>query len=232
MKLVAFDLETSLDLTEENIAPPLACAAVWIEGESNARFFYSAEEDGPAVEMSKGDAVALVHFLLGRTRSGDVVVTWNGAAFDFRLLASASGLHKECVEVARNHVDLMFLVVCARGHFLSLDKAARGFGLDGKSEEATGKEVPALWRSGETAQVLRYLAQDVRTTLDVALRVRETRKLRWLNSKGKKNQIPVEFLTVEEALRMPRPQAPEWLKNPVRREDLLAWIIKDEEKTI
>ena len=48
-------------------------------------------------------------------------------------------------------------------HFIELI-----LGLDGKTPGMSGPDAPKLWASGECQRVLDYLAQDVKTTVDVA----------------------------------------------------------------
>lgn len=80
---------------------------------------------------------------------GYTLLTWNGLGFDFPVLADESGLLAECQEFARNHVDMMFYILCIRGHRLGLDTAAKGMGLPGKTEGMTGADAPKLWADGQ-----------------------------------------------------------------------------------
>ena len=51
---------------------------------------------------------------------------------------------------------------------LGLVKAAMGMGLPGKQAGMSGELAPKYWQQGRQAEVLAYVAQDVRTTLDLA----------------------------------------------------------------
>ena len=82
-------------------------------------------------------SVGLVYDLMNLADVGDMIVTFNGLSFDFNVLAEESGMYKECAELALNHVDLMFIVVTLRGHFLGLDKAAKGANIQGKLHDVT-----------------------------------------------------------------------------------------------
>ena len=81
---------------------------------------------------------------------------------------------------------MMFHVLCRLGYGVSLDAAARGTGVDGKPEGMNGKLAPTLWAEGKREEVLRYVAQDVRTTLELA-RVCESwgGARRWVARSGK-----------------------------------------------
>ena len=53
--------------------------------------------------------------------------------FDFDILAEESGMLDDCRRLARDHVDMMFHVVCQLGFGVSLDSAARGMAFIGKA---------------------------------------------------------------------------------------------------
>ena len=89
-RFVAFDLEISKQLPsqEQNLLKhrPLgiSCAATAESGCEKARTWYSREASGnPSSQVSRSDAVALVHYLMERAEAGDSIVTWNGLKFDF-----------------------------------------------------------------------------------------------------------------------------------------------------
>ena len=65
-------------------------------------------------------------------------------------------------------MDMMFHAFCELGHGVGLDAAARGMGLAGKTKGMTGELAPVLWAQGKREEVLRYVSQDVRTTMELA----------------------------------------------------------------
>lgn len=153
------------------------------------------------------------------------IITWNGLGFDFDILAEESGLHYECKELALNHIDMMFHFFCVRGHALGLDKAARGAGLEGKTEGMSGALAPDLRAQGEYDKVLEYLRQDVKTTLDLALEV-EARggEVHWISSAGKPQVCELgKWLTVKEAMELSEPDT-SWMTNPWPREMFYRWF--------
>ena len=77
---------------------------------------------------------------------------------------------QECRTLALGrHIDMMFQVVCLRGHRLALNVAAKGMGLPGKFAGFDGNQAALLWAMGEREKVFDYVAQDVKTTMELAL---------------------------------------------------------------
>ena len=136
---------------------------------------------------------------------GWTIVTWNGAGFDFDILAEESELQDECRRLTLGHVDMMFQVVCVKGFPIGLDAAARGMGLQGKSKQVQQHEVPQFWADGRTDEVLSYLAADVRATLDVALACEQRQELCWITQRGKTSRMPLNsgWLSVDRRRETP-----------------------------
>ena len=105
--------------------------------------------------------------------------------FDFDILAEESGMLAECRELAVNHVDMMFHILCRLGFGVSLNAAAKGMGLEGKPEGMNGAMAPVLWAEGKREAVLDYVAQDVRTTAALATECEACGALRWITKSGK-----------------------------------------------
>ena len=118
--------------------------------------------------MSRQEAAGLVEYLTAQVGHGYTVATWNGMGFDFDILAEESGMLAECRELAVNHVDMMFHILCRLGFGVSLNAAAKGMNLPGKPEGMNGAMAPVLWAEGKRETVLEYVAQDVRTTAELA----------------------------------------------------------------
>lgn len=185
--------------------------------------------------MSQSYAICLVNDLREMVDSGYTIVGWNSLSFDLDVLAEESGMYKECAELALNHVDLMFIVVTLRGHFLGLDKAAKGANIQGKLHHVTlsngqklddmsGGKAPGLWKAGEYKAVLDYLADDVRSTLELAEWIEKNKMIRWISERGYEQKIYVPKLyTVKECLELD-PVLPEWVTNPVERKSMMEWI--------
>ena len=175
--------------------------------------------------MTQEEAADLVRYLEDRTKEGYTLLTWNGLGFDLDILAEESGLLQDCRHPATDHVDMMFQVLCQRGFGVSLDAAAKGMGLAGKPKGMNGAKAPVLWAEGKREEVLQYVGQDVRTTLDVALACESVGALRWVSRKGKLRTMKLVdgWLTVREALELPEPYT-SWMDEPWRRADFTGWL--------
>ena len=134
-------------------------------------------------------------------------------------------MREECKRLALAHVDMMFHVLCRLGYGVSLDAAARGTGVAGKPEGMNGELAPALWAEGKRGEVLRYVGQDVRTTLDVATVCESCGVFRWVARSGRLRTMPLSqrWLAVEEARALPLPDT-SWMDEPWPRERFTGWM--------
>ncbi len=232
---VAFDLEIA------EILPPgtelrnrhglgIACAATLDETGSLRVWQGSTATGEPAARMSQGEAQALLVYLEEQQAAGRPIVTWNGAAFDLRVLGEEAGQLAAAGRLAEQHVDLMVAFTCVRGHHLSLQAAAEACGSHkGAGGIASGEEVPLLWSKGEHERVLAYVSQDVRATADVARYMLAHQGFTWTSRTGQlaRFKLPAGVrqladMAVNKALTWPEPDT-SWMKNPPRRSDFLAW---------
>jgi hypothetical protein len=226
-RYLALDIETAkLPDGDWRSCRPLgiSCAATFLADSREPVLWHGGDRTHPANRMSREETAELVGYLTTQVEQGRTVVTWNGVGFDFDVLAEESGLLETCRVLALGHVDMMFHVLCRLGHGVSLDAAARGMGLDGKPKGMNGKLAPALWAEEKREEVLRYVGQDVRTTLELA-RVCESRgELRWVARSGKVRCMTLGegWLTVEVALRLPLPDT-SWMDEPWPRERFTGW---------
>lgn len=231
MNYLAFDIEIAKDLPEgepdwkQHRPLGITCAAMLTSKDDRPSLFYSLNpRGGYAPAMSKSDLYEVVRFLEYKVNKGYTILTWNGLSFDFDVLAEETGMYTLCADLAMHHVDMMYHIFCLRGHYLGLDKAAKGLGLPGKTEGMTGAAAPQLWAQGEQAKVLQYVAQDVRTTLDVALAAERIGGVQWTSASGRLNMIDIDrWLPVAEAQCIPYPDT-SWMSNPVSRDQFTAWM--------
>ncbi len=232
-KYIGWDIEIAKDLPEgctdwREYAPlGITCGAA-SDGEPPAKFWY-AKQDGDEPRsgaMDRSEARSMVAGLVAYQRDGYTIVTWNGLSFDFPVLAMESGLHADCVELAMNHVDMMFHVVCVKGFGVGLDTVAKTMKVEGKTEGMTGALAPQMWRDGEFEKVLEYVVQDARSTVLVANACNRIKQMRWITQRGKyaSVRLPVGWLTVTEALELPKPDT-SWMTDPSiwDRERFLEW---------
>lgn len=233
MKYVAFDIETAAVVPEgadwrDGRPLGITCAALaWLGPDGNIRTEarHGCNTDGsPAACLLEDECADIVHALQKAVAQGYTLLTWNGLGFDFDILAEESGLHSECAALALHHVDMMYQVLCIKGYPLSLNAAAKGMGLAGKSEGVDGAQAPLMWAEGRHAEVLEYVQQDVRTTLEVALAVEKRHGLRWIAKSGRTNVLMIpQWLTVAEAQLLPLPDT-SWMSAPWPRAKFTAWM--------
>lgn len=229
-RYLAFDLEilkmlpNGMDDWRDHRPLGITCAATF-DGEGAPRLWYGrGEGEAPATQLSQLELQALVTYLEEAVQQGMTLLTWNGLGFDFDVLAEESGQHERCARLALEHVDMMFHILCLRGHTLALDRAARGMGLPGKPPGMTGALAPQYWAEGKWAIVLEYVAQDARATLGVARAVEQSGELRWTSERGLRQVVPMPqgWLNVQQALALPEPDI-SWMRNPRRRSQFLSW---------
>ena len=246
MAFVAFDIEIAKDIPDEErdwmaLAPlGIACVALMRHGESEPllRFNPRQHQDyyEPTTSAMNRQALDLViDELVALADRGDTLVTWNGTSFDFQVLALESGRRKDCARLALASIDMMFWLVCQRGHPLALDTALAGMGLGSKLHEVelagggktviNGKEAPRLWRAGEFEAVLTYCGGDVRRTLELSLECQRQQKLRWISRRGAQSIVPLgtRWPTVRECLELPVPDT-SWMTNPLDRRTFVNWM--------
>ena len=229
-KYVAFDIETAKPVPEgpnpDRWHLGIVCAATLACDQTDPEIWYEKTADGkPAPRMTKATAAGLVAHLRGMTDRGYTVLTWNGLAFDYVVLASESDEVEECRRQAAGQVDMMFQVVCSRGHRLAMDRAAQGMGLPGKTPGMAGVMAPTLWAEGRFDEVLAYVARDVRLTLSLAQAAEARGTLQWISRQGEINrmQLPGGWLTVADAMRLPEPNTA-GLTNPPSRREYCGWL--------
>jgi hypothetical protein len=231
-RYLAFDIETAKILPEqvtnllEHRPLGICCAAAVASDRRDPAVWHGRLPDGStAPSMSGAEARTLVHDLQDFVNEGYTLLTWNGLGFDLDVLAEESGLVPDCARLAAAHVDMMFHVVCALGHRLSLDSAARGMGLEGKTPGMTGYQAPILWAQGSHAQAIEYNVRDARITLALAGACESSRALRWITRRGGLGSLPLPdgWLEVKRARLLPQPDT-SWMADPPRREDFFRWF--------
>jgi hypothetical protein len=175
--------------------------------------------------MSRGDAITLVDYLSIAVENGFTILGWNSLGFDFDVLAIESGLKEECAKLALNHVDMMFHVFCVKGFAVGLDNAAKAMKTNRKTEGVHGDMAPQMWRDGKYNEVIEYVSQDVRATLDLAQACEAEKVFRWMTKRGPIAFMPLTdgWLTVEDALKLPEPDV-SWMDKPWPRSKFTNWM--------
>lgn len=149
--------------------------------------------------LSDDDCVKLFTYLEECVRAGYVISTWNGASFDFRVLAAMlrnAGKHdmeERCKLMARSvsHVDIMFSFFANKGFAVSLGKVAAAMlpsDVDGKSMD--GKDAPAAWlkNGAMQLQVALYCAHDVTLQKLIHCATITSGKIEWFTRTGKRSK--------------------------------------------
>ena len=233
-KMLAFDIEISrefpdgFDDIKANRPLGISCAAALIDG-GDAIEWYGGKRDGKfAEQMAKAEVIEMIDTLWKLSQAGYQIYTWNGLGFDFDILFEESGNDERCKLMARSHVDMMFHFFCIKGYAISLDKAARGMGLEGKTEGMDGALAPRMWREGKYAQVLDYVAQDARITFGLAQQCDFHKQIKWTSNRGRKQVCPLPdgWLPVEQALKLPEPDT-SWMSTPWPRSKFTGWLSKN-----
>ncbi|HUT11957.1 MAG TPA: ribonuclease H-like domain-containing protein [Thermoguttaceae bacterium] len=230
-KYVAFDLEIVKGFPDgadwRGYRPlGISCAATLAADAQTPTLWYSSTaDDRPADAMNRQDLARLVDHLKSMVAGGYTVLTWNGLGFDFDVLAEESGKGEECRALAVEHVDMMFHVFCEQGYPVGLDAAARGMNLPGKLEGMSGLLAPQMWAEGKRQQVLDYVAQDVRMTLDLAVACEKQSRFRWVTRRGTTQSmaLPGGWLTVDAAMKLPQPDT-SWMSKPIPRRNFTGWL--------
>ncbi len=231
-RYVAFDIETAKITAEpvndvKALRPLGICCAATLETTDGEPHFWHGCTDNatPAPRMTPAEAGQIVRSLTELVDAGFTIVTWNGLGFDFDILAEESDMWDECRQLARDHVDMMFHIFCDRGYPISLDRAAAGMRLKGKSKAVPTFQVPQFWADGRTDEVLDYLKDDVRATLEIARDCERQRRLRWKTQRGRIGEMPLPsgWRTVREAMKLPRPDT-SWMDKPLSRASFTDWI--------
>jgi hypothetical protein len=89
----------------------------------------------------------------------------------------------------------------------------------------SGLLAPELWARGEYDQVLQYVEQDARCTLELAEACEHSGRLRWISRRGGSRNMPLPkgWLSVDEALKLPLPDT-SWMTKPISRECCTEWL--------
>lgn len=229
-KYCGFDIETAKILPEDfgdlHHHRPLgiSCTAIWCEDKDKSEVFYSKNSNGDAAEkMSVDDLSQFVDVLIEKIRQGYTIVTHNGLGFDFDILAEESERFDDCRELALNHIDMMFHFFCGKGFPIGLNAAAKSIGIS-KSKNIDGAIAPQLWKDGKHQQVLDYVTQDCRLTLDIASTSEKNKKITWVTQKGGASSfaLPMGWLSVNEAMNLPLPDT-SWMDNAWERSKFTGW---------
>lgn len=203
----------------------ISVGALKLSDDPNAEVVLSSHGGCPRQEMTVEDVTAFVTKLFKLQQDGYKVFTWNGAGFDWRLLAKITGEHRLCVDLCKQSYDPMFQVLCTLGYPIGLNSVSKTFGLQAK--EMSGADAPAQWEAGNFDAVIEYVIGDVKRLEGIIIEIIKQGGVKWTTRKGALKFQPMKkFLTVAECLRLPEPDT-SWMDNPLTREEVTSWWQED-----
>ena len=228
---LAFDIETAsmVEGDDWRTCRPLGitCAAALASNNPERPIIWHGmtPEGTPSNRMTEDEAKTLVGDLQTYAKQGYTLLTWNGAGFDFDVLAEEADAYPTCRHLANNHVDMMFQVLCDKGFPIGIDNAAKAMQIAGKPEGMSGALAPQLWADKQFQTVLDYVVQDVRIALQLAEQAEQAQALRWMTRRGQIRtfDLPKGWFTVAEAITLPEPDT-SWMTNPLSRQTVLQWM--------
>lgn len=132
-------------------------------------------------------------------------------------------------QLARQHLDLMFQVLCMKGFPLSLEAAALGMSLQAKTHMKS-EDVPKVWASGNRQAVLDYVCDDVKVTIQLAEKIHKRKEIIWKSKTGKTASLKIQdLMNVTECLNIPLPDV-SWMnttQTPYERSSYVGWLEQD-----
>lgn len=116
--MIGFDIETHAVTPEgedvlSHLPLGITCAAASVEGGEKKLFYPGWTENIPAGElegpMKPYEINEMVDWMLDKKM---LIATWNGLGFDWRVIATEVPDRDDIKEIALNHIDPMFELVC------------------------------------------------------------------------------------------------------------------------
>lgn len=228
MKFVGFDIEIAKLVPngeDWHDHTPLGITCASLVADDLTEAFWAGKSTGEYLPfMSALEAESMLIRMSELVSAGYTIVTWNGLGFDFPVLEIEAESVDLCKQTAIHHVDMMFQFLCEKGFPVGLDTVAKTMGLPGKPEGMHGDLAPVMWANGQYQEVIDYVIQDSRTTLDVANLTTKMRALMWTTKKGYRSSIRInEWKPVKECFAIPEPDT-SWMTKPMKRKDLASWL--------
>ncbi len=245
-KYVAFDLETAqlADSTGHNYALGITCAAA-VTSDGVTCAWHGPVDPATGMltpQMSPGRVLELLEDLWDWVAGGYQLITWNGAAFDLRVIAAElwpliteyPGIITEVKRLALQHVDPAFTMFAHKGYMIGLNTAAEGLGVAGKLAGMQGDQAVTAWAESRVQQdlVLRYVTEDCAALGRVYTAACQQQGLSWIAKSGRRNtwNCPrIGELTVRDVLAVPEPDT-SWMREARSRAELVGWLMPDEDE--
>jgi hypothetical protein len=251
--LVGFDLETAqLAPNDRNASFKLGitCAALSFQDGTKYTFYpdfgevshawlsnspfavtYTSNSGEYGGNMTPADLQRMTRLLAKIHKEGHSLVTWNGAGFDFRVLYEELEGDKASQAIISNlameHLDVMFQVLCIKGYPVGLEACAK-YMINKSKVGMHGDEAVAEWAKGiqERAKVIEYVQGDADLTVETAAAIEQRGQVSWITKAGKLSTVRINTLqTVSQCLDYPLPDT-SWMSNPMDRAGIVAWAAK------
>lgn len=229
MKYVGWDIEIEKEIPEgkawkEYRPLGITCASA-VADDFTETWWGGKGENKINSKMTVEECLGMMEFLKSKTPEY-TIVTWNGLAFDFDVASEESQSKELCVELALDHIDIMFQFFCQKGFPVGISAVSRGCGLPDKTEGMHGDLAPVMWKDGKCAEVIQYNIQDSKMALNVANYIDAKQHLYWITKKGlTKHHNMGNLLSVNECKNIVLPDQ-SWMTDPMKKEDYLNWTEK------
>ncbi len=227
MKFIAFDLEGALieDKSENTQVYGGISVIATADANGQARVWYSQTSQGkPLPYLTAEDAQLFLVFLSSKMNAGYHIVSWNGAGYDFRVLAQVSHKYELCQQLALDHFDPMLQFLCLYQFPVGLDATARAMKTGAKTEGIYGADAPTLWQQHQYEKVITYVKNDALITLQTVEAIVKRKHIKWFKKKGGVSfrRMP-QLLTVRESLQLPYEEPLFWA-HPLTPQKLTGWL--------
>jgi len=228
MKYIGWDIEIATDIpdgTDWRQCRPLGITCASAVADDFTEVWYAGKSENTySPKMSVVEVQQMANFL--KEKSAEYkIVTWNGLSFDFDVMAEESQMKTECIELALNHMDIMYQFFCLKGFPVGISAVAEGCGIPGKVEGMHGDIAPLMWRNMEYERVIEYNIQDSKMALDIANYIETKKYLLWITRKAQTKLCRLDkLMTVEECKPIVLPDQ-SWMTKPLSKEDYLKWTV-------
>jgi hypothetical protein len=237
-KYLAFDLEIYKEIPPEvenwvDIAPlGITCASTLTSEGEKITWYPKNERDIPLKRAMYPEEVdEMLAYMSNMQDDGYKIVTWNGLAFDFAVIAQecSKTMEDECKQVAMEHIDMMYHFFCVKGYRVGLNAVSIGLGFGGKTEGMSGAQAPTLWQKSvlDRISVLNYVDRDAIITMEICLATEAQGYFQWTSRSGRLNTFNLVndrwWLSVKDASKLSTPDN-SWMDNPVSRKEFTWWL--------
>jgi guanylate kinase len=220
-KIVAFDIETEGKAEDDKIIGITVASTVTNDGEERA--WYTKIDNVPQPKMDKATALDLLHYLDEKQKAGYVVIAWNGASFDLKMIGYLAEDLPLAGRITLNMYDPMFQILSQKGFAVGLAAAAKGLGIE-QTKLMNGADAPEAWANKEYEKVISYVIGDSQMTVSIFVEICKADGIKWITKNGKASYAPFKKnKTVAECLADPDIDQ-SWQEKPMNRHQMVAWI--------